>query len=349
MATDQSTPENSPFRRWFHDCLGTLPGRTVEWPVLLRHILAEEFQELRNSDQYYSGDVFRNRDKEVAKHRGRDSQDEEILVYRLYAAVHDENHGLLKIGDESVWLFSCEVPNQGKKLSNRTKKRRADLLGLREDGSLIVFECKGPKNPNDSPIYGLLEGLDYLGCLLTSQNLPSLSEGLQEWLGEHEPQDGQFSSVFPEDWPLEIVPEARHGVVVLAPKSYYDSHIADSSGRPKDWWLLSERFAPSACGESDVFLDFAVVDYEQGSAKWLEMPNPKPGTEQVEPKPVEPGDVELTLPHNLIWDNGTEEIRVTKVRQGRRNVRVELPDKSRRLVPRGQLRQRPQPKASSCQ
>lgn len=338
--TADYTPESSAFRRWFHDCLGKLPGRPVEWPVLLRHIFAEEFQELRNSDQYYSGDVFKNRDEEVAKYRNRDSQDEEILVYRLYAAVHEneESLGVLNIGDTPVWLFSCEVPNQGKELSHRTTGRRADLLGLRQDGSLIVFECKGPKNPKDSPIYGLLEGLDYLGCLLTNRNLTSLSDDLQEWLGEHEPRDGQFSSVFPKDWQLEIVPEARHGVVVLAPKSYYDLHIVDSSGRPKDWWLLSERFTPSACDESNLLLDFAVVDYEQGTAEWLEMPNLKPSAEPAARQTVDPGDVVQTLPRDLIWDNGTEEIRVTRIRQGRRNVRIRLPDGSRRLVPRGQLR-----------
>ena len=97
-----------------------------------------------------------------------------------------------------------------------------------------MFECKGPQNSQDSPLYAILEGLDYLGCLLTQPNLASLSEGLAEWLDDYSPQAGRFSSAYPNEWPLEIEPEACHGVVVLAPKSYYDLHMRDGSGRPED-------------------------------------------------------------------------------------------------------------------
>ena len=241
MTEARTRPDDSAFRSWFRGCLREIPGNNVEWPSLVRRIFAEELKRLRDSDQYYDGQVFKNRDRKVAEHRHRDSEHEEVLVYRLYAAVHEHYHGVLQIGDMPVWLFSCEVPNQGKELSNRTKKRRADLLGLRQDGSLVVFECKGPQNRHDSPLYGLLEGLDYLGCLLTRRNLASLSDDLQDWLGNTASQEQQFSSVFPEDWTLEIEPQACHGVVVLAPKSYYDLHLVDATMQPEDWWLLSER------------------------------------------------------------------------------------------------------------
>jgi len=84
--TDLLTPENSQFRSWFRNCLGSLSGNTIEWPFLKRQILAEELRRLSGSDQYYKGSVFRNRDDRVETHRTRDSEDEEILVYRLYGA-----------------------------------------------------------------------------------------------------------------------------------------------------------------------------------------------------------------------------------------------------------------------
>jgi len=110
MSSDQPTPDDSSFRRWFRDCLKALQGNTVEWPVLLRQVLEDGVGQLRTSDQYYAGAVFRNRDKEVEKYRACESQDEEILVYRLYRTVHEKCSGVLSVGDMPVWLFSfcCE-------------------------------------------------------------------------------------------------------------------------------------------------------------------------------------------------------------------------------------------------
>jgi len=337
MTNIELTPDVSRFRFWFRNCLRELPGNTLEWPVLLRQIIEEELRQLRNSDQYYAGAIFRNRDEKVNNYRTRESQDEEILVYHLYHAVHQRYRGVLNIGDTPVWLFSCEVPNQGKELSYRTKKRRADLLGLRQDGSLMVFECKGPENRNDSPLYGLLEGLDYLGCLLTSKNVVSLNDDLQDWLVEHRPSADRFSSAIPE-WPsFTIAPAARHGVIVLAPQSYYDIHIARSS----DWWLLSDRFVAPISGQTNVNLDFAVVDYEQGHATWLELPNRETTSCQDQSTSIESTATEQPLPRDLIWLNGEEKVAVTKVRRGGRNTRISLGDGTTRVVPNVQLRPAP--------
>ncbi len=243
--------------------------------MLMRRVLFEELQRLRISDQFYKGEVFLNRDDKVNEHRHRDSQDEEVLVYQLYAAVHEQTQGELRIDGTPIWLFSCEVPNQGKELSNRTKKRRADLVGLRQDGSLVVFECKGPHNSKDSPLFSVLEGMDYLGCLLTENNVTRLNQGLQDWISQQRPQalgDNRFSSAVP-DWPsFAIDPLAKHGVIVLAPQTYFDLHINDANGRSQDWWLLSNRFASSINSALDLDLDFATVDFGQGSADLLKLP-----------------------------------------------------------------------------
>ena len=333
------TPENSQFRSWFRNCLGSLSGNSVEWPFLMRQILAEELQRLRASDQYYKGPVFRNRDDRVETHRTRDSEDEEILVYRLYGAVHENNQGVLTIGETPIWLFMCQVPNQGKALSYQTKSRRADLLGLRQDGSLVVFECKGPRNRQDSPLYGLLEGLDYLGCLLTPRNLTRLNNDLQEWIVDHKPKDDhshRFSSAIPE-WPSFVInPDAQHSVVVLAPQTYFDLHVTDSSGRSNDWWLLSNRFASLALSESNVDLDFAVVDFDKGMAGWLE---PLPTQKVLAPSESRSlGETDVVLPHDLIWFDGKQDQSVTKVRRGGKNTRIQLSDGTTRVVSNHQLR-----------
>jgi len=270
------TPEDSCFRRLFNNCLQPLVGRPVEWPYVLRQMLEDHFVRLRRSDQYYKGSVFQNRDDRVAEHADRTSDDEEVLVYRLYAAVHNNSEGILHIGDMPVWLFSCQVPNQGKELSNQTKKRCADLLGLRRDGSLVVFECKGPRNRQTSPLFGLLEGLDYLGCLLTERNLSDLSSELDRWLRDYEPESDGFSSKLPADWPPKIEPSARHGVVVLAPQSYYELHFLSADGQPVQWWKLSDR-ETSLPGGNGMSIDFAVVDFDKGTASLLELPQSIPG------------------------------------------------------------------------
>ncbi len=337
---NNASPENSQFRSWFRNCLGSLPGRTLEWPYLFRQILAEELQNLRTSDQYYGGSVFRNRDDRVHTHRTRDSEDEEILVYKLYSAVHEKHQGILTLGDMPVWLFTLQVPNQGKRLSSMTKGRRADLLGLRPDGSLVLFEVKGPRNGQDSPLYGILEGLDYLGCLLTPKNLSRLNEGLQEWIMDqerNEPVTSRFSSAIP-DWPkLSIDPQGNHSVIVLAPKSYFDLHQVDTNGRPQDWWLLSDRLTTVAEADPRISLDFAVIDFKEGTAAWFEQTVAPPSLSQHGANTTAPKSAPR-LPRNLIWSDGKNDIPVTRVRYGRIHTRIRLSNGMEELVATGQLR-----------
>lgn len=335
---EQLQPEDSYFRKWFRDCLQQLTGRPTEWPILLRQVLQDELQRLRLSDQYYKGEVFINRDDRVQQHRCRERQDEEILVYKLYAAVHETHGGVLTIGGTPIWLFSCEVPNQGKELSYRTTKRRADLVGLCQDGSLIVLECKGPDNSRDSPLVALLEGLDYLGCLLTERNLACLNDGMQDWLLEYEHRTNGFCSTYPKDWSLEIAPDACHRVVVLAPQSYFDLHRNDANGQSEEWWKLSDRSPSAIRSDRPRFLDFAVVDYQQGTAAWLDLSGPAPAPSRDE---IKVGSAAISAPlltKELVWTDGDSEVRVTRVRRGEKNTRIRLPDGTTCVVPNSQLR-----------
>ena len=178
-----------------------------------------------------------------------------------------------------------------------------------------------------------MEGLDYLGCLLTSRNLPRLNDDLQEWIGEHEPRDGRFSSVIP-DWTPDINPFATHGVVVLAPKSYFDFHATPCNGRPRDWWLLSDRFIPQNLVEPIVQLDFAVVDFDDGTAKWLDQHELPPQ----QPMPhIETASLPQSSSQDIIWLKEGQQIPVTRIRMGRKNTRVRLPDGTSQIIPNDQL------------
>ncbi|MBY0527986.1 MAG: hypothetical protein K2R98_31605, partial [Gemmataceae bacterium] len=128
------------FRRWFEDCLRGLKGKRLEWPQLLRHVLGERLQDTVASDIFYKGEVFIDRDLRPAKDDPSRSS-EKLLVRRWYRTIHEQG-GLLRLGSEEVWPISWEVPNQGKEKSNAVKSRRVDLLGLRRDGGLVIFECK---------------------------------------------------------------------------------------------------------------------------------------------------------------------------------------------------------------
>src|SRR5690606_37831471 len=141
-------------------------------------------------------------------YEGREEQkDEELLVYKLFRHVHESCHGCLNLGGEPVWLVTIQVPNQAKQT-----KRCADLLGLRRDGSLIVFECKAETN-RDSPMLALLEGLDYLAHLLLQENMTKLQNGFDKWRSK--PRSGARTSVVPDKFKqVQMKSEARHTVVV---------------------------------------------------------------------------------------------------------------------------------------
>jgi len=205
-------------------------------------MIYEEFQRARIEEGPYEGpDVFIDRDNTAWGYADRpDQHREDLAVYRLYRQVHEHNDGALGIGDDRVWIVCCKVPNQ-----ENFGTRCADLVGLRPDGSIVVFECKVGSNRSDSPLYGLLEGMDYLCHLLIDQNFGRFTEGLDQWRLQHGEEgvrshtpDG-FENVVP-------VSNKRHGVIVLAPRDYYEVHRLDAQGIEQDWHLLSDRVWPDA-------------------------------------------------------------------------------------------------------
>lgn len=277
-----ATVDRTDFRMWFETCLGCLRGRKLEWPQLLRYILARKVEEVRSSEIYYKGDVFIDRDSKTEEARLVTRTSEKILVRQLYGLVHERQGGLLRLGEEDIWLITWETPNQGGEQSNDTKGRRVDLLGVRQDGSLVVFECKAGQNTSDSPLYALLEGLDYLGCLLTARNMTKLTEGFRKWRDKPRSDTGEafMSRVPPAFREIEIRPDRCHKVVVLAPAEYYQSHQHDSTRLPQDWWYLSDRCWNGrvlADKEEGLELDFAVTEFNVPMCELLPLPRLETG------------------------------------------------------------------------
>lgn len=251
-----SDSSDSGFRRQI-DLLKGMTGRRIEWPQLARLMIEQEFQRIRDCGRPYTGaEVFINRDARALQHADNPNQGrEEVLVYQLYRS------GTLTVGERPIWLICCQVPNQADE-----GKRCADLLGLREDGSLVVFECKVAGNGSDSPLFALLEGLDYLAHLLVAKNVARLSEGFKCWKSKC-----AQSRVPPPFQGVDINSEATHAVFVAAPQIYYENHWRDSEKVPQQWEYLSNRCWPDRSALA-VELDFIVTDYQSKDCQFLRVP-----------------------------------------------------------------------------
>jgi hypothetical protein len=234
------------FRDWLEVLRETRGARPL-WPVLLGRTLDEEFRRqvaIRNG--YRGKQVCIFRDGRRYAPGGR----EERQVADLFHLCLETSSGCLNVGGRPIWLLGFQWPNQGK-----YRGRRADLIGLAPDGGLVVFECKLEKG--EAPLTALIEGLDYLVCLLRQENFQQIVEFVPELKRRRR---GNVAEQF-----LTVEPSAtvRPSLVVLAPESYFCGRNLRSI-RGKEWLCLAavgEHFIPS------VGVLFAVTDYKSPSAR----------------------------------------------------------------------------------
>ncbi len=228
------------FRVWL-DRLREVRGPRPLWPVLLGTALDAEFQRQRSIDDCYQGEVFIGRDH----HPLEDGDREERLVARLYRSALAED-GCVQLGTLRAWLLGFQWPTQG---GVREKKRQADLVGMTADGSIVVFEAK--RADGEPPLIAIVEGLDYLACLLRPRNFAKIQTGFQKWTVAREwPRPKGFERTVPDS-------TLRPTLVVLAPDEYFVGRQARSI-RGRDWPLLMDA------GESmiaSVRLMFAAADF----------------------------------------------------------------------------------------
>jgi hypothetical protein len=237
------------FRTWMQGLLnerGDKPG----WPKLLCWMLEATFlHEQQKGHSYLGPAVFIDRDDHDPSAA---RVPEKKSVYQLYHRCHGQTAGIFTVGDDRYWLLGYEWPNQGK-----ARGQRADLVGIRADGGLVVFEGKLGNN-SYTPLTALLEGLDYLACLMSEQNFGQILSGFQGWRnkpGRLIPTG--FESVEPKL-------NSRPGVVVLAPQEYFDLHTR--SHRGNEW---PELVAAGRSMGTALSLDFAITDFSGATGSWV--------------------------------------------------------------------------------
>ena len=228
------------FRDWL-ELLRDVRGHRPLWPVLLGAALDAEFRRQIESDSCYARDVFKNRDEHVLD----DGDREERQVARLYRSAL-ANDGCVVLNHQRIWLLGFQWPTQG---GFAEKQRKADLVGITEDGALVVFEAK--IKSGNSPLIAIMEGLDYLACLLRPKNFEKLVSGFDAWIKK---PGKAIPAGFENTIPCRTV---KPKLIVLAPEKYFTERQAKSI-RGRDWPYLA------AIGDSmieSVHLDFAATDY----------------------------------------------------------------------------------------
>lgn len=212
------------FRQWM-ECVRTVRGNQPLWPWLLGAALDDEFQRQRSIAEGYQEDVVRDRDD----HLYQEGDSERRMTASLYHHCLDKADGCLVVGDEAIWLLGYEWPNQG---GVSEMGRRADLVGLRRDGGLVVFECKRSDNA-DPPLTAVVEGLDYLTCLLRQPNFVKILSGFDRWLAKSNKRiPNGFEGVQPKI-------DSRPSVIVLAPDIYFSGRYTRS--KRGEGWAGDER------------------------------------------------------------------------------------------------------------
>lgn len=240
---------NASVFRQLLDQLAATKGHTPHWPIVLRHLLAADFQEEQSRLAPYKGTVpIRREDRPCNKPEEKD-------VRRLYKLCEDHTGSIFTIGDEKFLLLGWQWPNQGSE-----KGRRADLVGMTRAGGLVVFEAKRASNPY-SPMMAMLEGLDYLAHLTLKKNFAQITEAFEKRV------------VSEESFPVapfgEVRPDvsACHEVIVLAPEGYLAKHSRSGKrgGRGHGWRELAGTVSHESL---TLQLRFATTDFKDTSAIW---------------------------------------------------------------------------------
>lgn len=213
------------------DVAKSVQGERPLWPSVLGSLLDSEFKSQRAIDAAYKGDIVINRFQYV---RPRDVGEVSLVAMLFESATRER--GVVQVEGENVWLLGFQWPTQG---GRQEVGRKADLVGITQSGSLVVFEAKATNG--EPPLTAVLQGLDYLACFLRPTNFAKIQSGFQ-----------LLRSNLPYEIPVEFgatVPSCteRPKLVVLAPEEYY-SGLYSRSIRGREWpWLadVGETFIPS--------------------------------------------------------------------------------------------------------
>ncbi|HEV7281398.1 MAG TPA: hypothetical protein VGN57_14450 [Pirellulaceae bacterium] len=235
-------------------------GDAPDWPEILFTLIDREFRTGRRERvEYLGARVLVDRDEKDPSEAEAGS--EKSVTRLLYQRCRASASATLTVGEDVYWLIGYEIPCFAKK-----SKQCADLLGLSRSGGLVVFECKIEKN-SYAPITSAIEGLDYLTCLTAQPNFDRLCKEFEEWRAKPEQiASPEFARVVPRS-------DARHEVVVLGPKTYYDKFLPSVPGESRrtlrgSGWEHFARLCQTRSGE--LRIGFAETDFGGTSAGWFD-------------------------------------------------------------------------------
>lgn len=225
-------------------------GNSPVWPGVFLTLLDETFAGQAGEKSGYPGPevIINRRDHEL-----NDGPGERPRVQQRYHFCREKSAEVMTIDNEAVWLLGFEIPNQSDRM------QRADLVGLKTDGSLVVFEYKeASAGRNSHPLFALIEGLDYLACLHRGPNVEAVQRGIAALKTGHCP-DG-FEEV-------SFSPDIRPSVYVAGSQEYWDSSFADTNSRQHGWRELQ------SVGQSKQFGFKSIVsELESTEATSVQMP-----------------------------------------------------------------------------
>ena len=149
------------------DAGGDLP----DWCRTQRQIVERLFlKERAEAPAYAGGRVLIDR-----RDHPRDARKpENRAAHELFHRRREGGDGCLTVGGERFWLLSFEVPSRGGDRGNR-----ADLVGLAEDGGIVVFECK-PDGNGTSPFRAAFQALHDPAGLTSDANADRVAREFRE-------------------------------------------------------------------------------------------------------------------------------------------------------------------------
>lgn len=213
--------------------IGSIKGKRAAWLPTLGHFLETEFRLQKEVTEEYKSDVFIDRDEYVLDEG--ESENRQVAKLFKHVRTKEDADGCLRYGREKFRLIGLQWPTQG---GNKEKGRRADLVGIDSQGGLVVFEAKIKSGTHT--LSALMEGLDYLACLLREGNFKKIQVGYDKWASkDNQVLSESFKSVKPKVG-------VRPTLVLLAPQAYYVKQ--SNTPRGNEWMEIikhGETWLPS--------------------------------------------------------------------------------------------------------
>lgn len=210
--------------RWNEPLQGR-PQKPLEcWTWLASEGFQTEFERQQAVDNPFPGEVFRDRTNAMKNwqtfsdtNESQHTTNEDGLTYGLFGWCSVVNGKPFVIGKEHYWLLGYQWPMKG----DQNRGPIADLVAIRPNGGLTVFECKVDADRNKNLCCVICgQALAYLACLTGANNFDKIQRGFDRWR-ERKAACGMIPKGFEETIPRRDV---CHEAVVLAVRDWFSGY-----------------------------------------------------------------------------------------------------------------------------